>query len=95
MTIAVERKSLEAVFPPSEIYSNVVLLAVPPLETELHLRQIMLLLQSLEWLWQDKNDFYAIGNLTIYYSSGQKKSEDYPTGCPAEQSTEDLTFLSY
>ena len=75
----------EVVFPPSDLYSDVVLLAVPPLETELHLKQIMLLLQSLEYLWKERNDFYAIGNLTVYYSSRQKRSEDYPTGCPAEQ----------
>ena len=30
MTIAIERESIEIVFPPSKIYSNVVLLAVPP-----------------------------------------------------------------
>ena len=47
----------EVVFPPSDLYSDVVLLAVPPLETELHLRQIMLLLQSLEYLWKERNDF--------------------------------------
>lgn len=47
----------------------------PPLETELHLRQIILLFKCLEWLWQDRKDFYAVGNLTIYYSPHQKKSE--------------------
>lgn len=62
----------EITFPPSDLYSD-----EPPLESELHLRQIMLLLQSLEWLWKDRNDFYAIGNLTIYYSLNQKKSEDF------------------
>jgi Uma2 family endonuclease len=44
-------------------------------ETELHLRQIILLFQCLEWLWKNRNDFYAAGNLTIYYSPNQKKSE--------------------
>ncbi len=70
MTIAQERESIEVIFPPSEIYSD-----EPPLETELHLRQIMLLLQSLEGLWSQRNDFYAFGNLTIYYSPNQLKSE--------------------
>ena len=45
-------------------------------ETELHLRQIILLLQCLEWLWKDRTDFYAGGNLTVYYSPNQKKNED-------------------
>lgn len=49
----------------------------PVLETELHLRQIILLLTCLEWLWRDKNDFYAAGNLTIYYSPRQLKSENF------------------
>ncbi len=60
------------VFPPSDLYSD-----EPPLETELHLRQILLLIQSLEWLWRDRTDFYAFGNLTIYYSPQQRKSEDF------------------
>ncbi len=61
-----------AILPPDDLYSN-----EPPLETELHLRQIILLINSLEWLWRDRNDFYAMGNLTIYYSPRQRKSEDF------------------
>jgi len=73
MTIAQEKDlTTNVVFPPSDLYSD-----EPPLETELHLRQIICLLQSLEWLWQDRTDFYAIGNLTIYYSEKQLKSEDF------------------
>ena len=62
----------DVIFPPGDLYSD-----EPPLESELHLRQIILLLQSLEWLWRDRTDFYAAGNLTIYYSPNQKKSEDF------------------
>jgi len=62
--------SKDVIFPSSDLWSD-----EPPLESDLHLRQIILLLQSLEWLWQDRNDFYAAGNLTIYYSPYQKKSE--------------------
>jgi Uma2 family endonuclease len=62
--------SSDVIFPPGDLYSD-----EPPLETELHLRQIILLLTCLEWLWKDKNDFYAAGNLTIYYSPRQLKSE--------------------
>ncbi len=77
MTIAQELDALDGIFPdvifpPGDIYSD-----APPLETELHLRQIILLLICLEWLWRDKNDFYAAGNLTIYYSPRQLKSEDF------------------
>jgi len=62
----------DVIFPPGDLYSD-----EPPLETELHLRQIILLFKCLEWLWRDRNDFYAAGNLTIYYSTHQRKSEDF------------------
>jgi Uma2 family endonuclease len=75
MTIVQELDSQEGIcqdviFPPSDLYSD-----EPPLESELHLRQIILFLQCLEWLWRDRNDFYAAGNLTVYYSPHQRKSE--------------------
>lgn len=36
-----------------------------------------LLVQCLEWLWRNRNDFYTSGNITIYYSLRQRKSEDF------------------
>ncbi len=60
------------IFPPGDLYSD-----EPPLESELHLEQIMLLLKCLKWLWRDKNDFYAAGNLTIYYSHKKRKDEQF------------------
>jgi Uma2 family endonuclease len=77
MTIAQELDSQtgiceDVIFPPGDLLSD-----EPPLETELHLRQIILLLQCLEWLWRDRNDFYSAGNLTIYYSPRQRKSEKF------------------
>lgn len=63
---------LDVIFPPGDLYSD-----EPPLESELHLRQIILLLQSLELWWQNRNDFYAAGNLTVYYSPRQRKSEEF------------------
>ncbi len=62
----------EIIFPQGEFWSD-----EPPLESNLHLRQIVLLIQCLEWLWQDREDFFAAGNLTIYYSPHQKKSEEF------------------
>ena len=67
-----ERNREALPFPPIELESQ-----EPPLATELHFRQIMLLLQCLEFLWRERNDFYAMGNLTIYYSPRQRKSEDF------------------
>lgn len=58
--------------PPTDLYSD-----EPPLESDLHLRQILLLLTSLEWLWQDRTNFFASGNLTVYFSPKQTKSRDF------------------
>ncbi|NJL83263.1 MAG: Uma2 family endonuclease [Chloroflexaceae bacterium] len=49
----------------------------PPLESDLHRIQIEILIQTLNWLWRDRNDYYASGNLTIYYSPEQLKSRDF------------------
>lgn len=62
----------DVIFPTSGLYSD-----EPPLESELHLKQMILLIQCLEWLWQNRDDFYAAGNLTIYYSQHQRKSEEF------------------
>ncbi|MCA2554603.1 MAG: Uma2 family endonuclease [Microcystis sp. M04BS1] len=62
----------EVKFPPRDIWSE-----EPPLESYTHLQQILILLQCLEWLWQDRNDYFAAANLSIYYSPNQKKSEDF------------------
>lgn len=53
----------DVIFPPGDLLSD-----EPPLETDLHRLQMTLLIQCLEWLWRERNDFYASGNLTIYYS---------------------------
>ncbi|HEY9648449.1 MAG TPA: Uma2 family endonuclease [Chroococcidiopsis sp.] len=57
-------------FPPGDLWSD-----EPPLESDLHRDQIDLLLRLLKWYWRDRQDFYATGNLTVYYSPNQKKSE--------------------
>lgn len=69
---SVKDAQLEVIFPPGDLYSD-----EPQLENDLHLRQIILLIQCLEWLWRDRQDFFASGNLTIFYSPEQKKSEDF------------------
>jgi Uma2 family endonuclease len=62
----------DIVIPPSNLLSD-----EPPLETDLHLRQMLLLISCLEWLWKDHQNFYCAGNLTIYYSLRQRKSEQF------------------
>ena len=77
MSLAKDAKILpetteDIIFPPGDLYSD-----EPPLETYLHLQQMMLLLKSLDWWWRDRNDFFSAGNLTVYYSPRQRRSEDF------------------
>ncbi|MGB7440349.1 MAG: Uma2 family endonuclease [Coleofasciculaceae cyanobacterium] len=65
-------ESEDVIFPPGDLESD-----EPPLETDLHRLQITLLIQCLELLWSDRQDFYASGNITIYYSPQQRKSEQF------------------
>lgn len=67
-----EPPSEEVVFPPGDLLSD-----EPELETYLHLQQLLLLLKCLDWWWRDRNDYFAAGNLTIYYSPKQLKSQDF------------------
>jgi Uma2 family endonuclease len=67
-----ETPAFPPIFPPGDLDSD-----EPPLETYLHLRQLILLLTSLDWLWRDRTDYFSAGNLTIYYSPRQRKSEDF------------------
>ncbi|MEH2184088.1 Uma2 family endonuclease [Nostoc sp.] len=61
------------IFPPGDdIYSD-----EPPLESDLHREQIDLLIRLIKWWWRDHKDFYTTGNLTIYFSPNQKKSEEF------------------
>ena len=58
--------------PPSNLYSD-----EPEMETNLHLRQMLLLIMCLEWLWRDRSDYFCAGNLTVYYSKKRIKNRDF------------------
>ena len=58
--------------PPTDLWSD-----EPPLESDLHRQQMELLIDCLEWWWHDRNDFYASGNLTIYFNQDHIKSRDF------------------
>lgn len=60
------------IFPPGDIYSD-----EPPLESDLHREQIEILIRLIKWWWRDRENFYVTGNLTIYFSPNQKKSEEF------------------
>ncbi len=62
----------DIIFPPGNLWSE-----EPPLESDLHRKQIDLLIRLLEWWWRNRQDFYVSGNLTIYFNPNQKKSQDF------------------
>jgi hypothetical protein len=61
----------------SSLIADLIYSDEPPLESYLHLQQMILLLTCLEWWWRDRQDFFAAGNLTVYYSPRQRKSEHF------------------
>ncbi|MCC5642041.1 Uma2 family endonuclease [Nostoc sp. CHAB 5824] len=71
-TPSLEDVTESIIFPQGDIYSD-----EPPLESDLHREQIDLLIRLIKWWWRDRQDFYATGNLTIYFSPNQKKSEEF------------------
>jgi Uma2 family endonuclease len=48
-----------------------------PLETNWHRIQMNLLIDSLHWLWRDRRDYFAGGNMFVYFSLQQAKNRDY------------------
>ncbi|MGK7889445.1 MAG: Uma2 family endonuclease [Leptolyngbyaceae cyanobacterium] len=72
MVATPDSKPFAVSVPPRDLYSD-----EPTMETDQHLRQMLLLISCLDWLWQDRNDFFASGNLTIYFSPKQIKSQDF------------------
>jgi hypothetical protein len=62
----------EITCPPTDLWSD-----EPPVESDIHLQQIILLLTCLDWLWREKTNYYASGNLTIYYNEAQLKKRDF------------------
>ncbi len=63
---------LEGTFPLPNIESD-----EPESESSLHLQQIFLLLSCLYLLWQDKTNYFAAGNLTVYYKEEQLKIREF------------------
>ncbi|MCG6136211.1 MAG: Uma2 family endonuclease [Nostoc sp. LLA-1] len=69
---AIQTEAENIIIPPSDLWSD-----EPPLESDLHREQIELLLACLKWWWRHRTDFYASGNLTIYFSPEQITARDF------------------
>ena len=61
--------------PPSS--SELVLEPGEPMETDRHLHQMMVLMESLEYAWRDRNDLYIGANTWLYFSETQAKKNDF------------------
>jgi Uma2 family endonuclease len=48
-----------------------------PLETPWHRAEINLLIESLDYHWRDRTDYYTGGNMFIYFSLEQVRNRDY------------------
>lgn len=48
-----------------------------PLETNWHVHQIAFLIEIIKWHRRDRHDFFAGGNMFVYYSREQSKSRDF------------------
>ena len=60
------------IIPSNELWSD-----EPQLETPLHLEQIIILLTCLKCWWQERSDFFASGNISIYYEKQQIKGKPH------------------
>lgn len=69
-TRAFETPEADIEAPDSDIESD-----EPEMESSLHLAQLVLLLQCLELHWKERNDFFAAGNMSIFYSEQQVDKE--------------------
>lgn len=49
----------------------------PEMESSLHYAQLALLVACLDWLWQDRDDYFIGASLTIYFSREQLKNRDF------------------
>jgi Uma2 family endonuclease len=75
LTVELNSGVQQVSFPPEELWSD-----EPPLESDLHRDQIDLLIRLMRSIFQPgglagRDDVYVAGNLTVFYSPNQKKSE--------------------
>jgi Uma2 family endonuclease len=48
-----------------------------PMESARHRQQMVLLIESLEYEWRNRDDFYVGGNMALYFSETQAKKNDF------------------
>ncbi len=73
ITLAPEVLYLDVEMPPTDLPTE----DGTPLETNWHRIQINLLIDSLHSHWRDRSDYFAGGNMFIYFSLDQVRNRDY------------------
>jgi Uma2 family endonuclease len=48
-----------------------------PMDSARHRQQMQLLIDSLEYAWRDRTDYYAGGNMFLYFSEEQVRNNDF------------------
>ncbi|KYF50903.1 hypothetical protein BE08_33370, partial [Sorangium cellulosum] len=48
-----------------------------PMESDRHRKQMLLLIESLDLFWKDRDDVYVSGNMAIYFSELQTMKNDF------------------
>ena len=48
-----------------------------PMESARHRQQMMVLIESLEYAWSERTDFYVGGNMFLYFSETQARHNDF------------------
>ena len=48
-----------------------------PMESARHRQQMEVLVQSLDWAWRDRRDYYAAADMFLYFSETQARKNDF------------------
>jgi Uma2 family endonuclease len=49
-----------------------------PMESARHRQQVVLLIESLQYAFRERTDFYVGGNMFLYFSETQARHNDFP-----------------
>ena len=64
--------SEDIILPQDELWSD-----EPPLESDKHREEIEILIECINWHWRNRQNFYASGNITIFFSEKHETTEDF------------------
>jgi Uma2 family endonuclease len=64
--------SEDIILPQDELWSD-----EPPLESDKHREEIEILIECMNWHWRNRQNFYASGNITIFFSEKHETTEDF------------------